>query len=291
MTGGLGWLTDGHEPLSTFYAGGDSNFERIFGVGYFRKRLAGKAWAVDQVISAPFGDDPVLLSQVTVHNRGPEPAEVHILPTLWFRNIWSWTIGGDRPMLRRAGGTEGYEAIAAADPALGELHLYREGTVPLLFTENETNTQRIFGAPSRLPYAKDGINDYVVHARRDAVNPEQTGTKAAPHYRHTIDPGRQLVVRLRLSDVPPEKLPKPFNGFDATMQLRRDEADEFYRTITPPSLDPDQVFYLRSRGIPESKAKAMLLEAFGGESIDRIENELLIEGLRARLGVWLGSRT
>jgi hypothetical protein len=95
-----------------------------------------------------------VLIRITVHNRGPEPAEVHVLPTLWFRNLWSWSVGVDRPILRRAGGAEGYEAIAAADPALGELHLYCEGDVPLLFTENETNTQRIFGAPNRIPYVR-----------------------------------------------------------------------------------------------------------------------------------------
>ncbi|HWU36057.1 MAG TPA: hypothetical protein VN203_00350, partial [Candidatus Acidoferrum sp.] len=112
-----------------------------------------------------------ILIQVTIHNRGPEPAEVHVLPTLWFRNLWSWSTSGDRPVLRQAGGAKSYEVIAAEDPALGEFYLYCEGNVPLLFTENETNTQRIFGVPNRTPYVKDGINNYLVQGQKDAVNP------------------------------------------------------------------------------------------------------------------------
>ena len=100
-----------------------------------------------------------ILIQVTIHNRGPEPAGVHVLPTLWFRNLWSWSTSGDRPVLRQAGGAKSYEVIAAEDPALGEFYLYCDGNVPLLFTENETNTQRIFGVPNRTPYVKDGINN------------------------------------------------------------------------------------------------------------------------------------
>jgi hypothetical protein len=193
-----------------------------------------------------------LLIRVTLHNRGPEPAEVHVLPTLWFRNLWSWSIGGDRPMLRRVGGTEGYEAIAAAEPALGEFYLYCEGNVPLLFTENETNTQRIFGVPNRLPYVKDGINNYVVQGWQDAVNPEQAGTKAAPYFRHTIDPGGQFVVRLRLTDVKPTDLDGayggdgPFGGHsDEVLRIREQEADEFYAAITPPALDTDAANVMR----------------------------------------------
>jgi hypothetical protein len=194
-----------------------------------------------------------VLIRVTVCNRGPEPAEVHVLPTLWCRNRWSWSIGGeDRPILRRVDGAEGYEAIGAADPALGEFHLYCEGDVPLLFTENETNTQRIFGVPNRLPYVKDGINDHVVQGRQDAVNPEQQGTKAAPHYRRTIEPGGQSVVRLRLTEVKPADLAGaygadgPFGGhFDEVLRSRVHEADEFYAAITPPALDTDEANVMR----------------------------------------------
>jgi Glycosyl hydrolase family 63 C-terminal domain len=186
-----------------------------------------------------------ILIQVTVHNRGPEPAEIHILPTLWFRNFWSWSIDGARPSLSRAMGSEGYEVIAANDHSLGELFLYCDGTVPLLFTENETNTQRIFGVANRNPYVKDGIDNYVVHGRQDAVNPEQKGTKAAPYFRCTIDSGGQRAVRLRLSDVRPNDVLSsygkggPFARFESVLQTRSQEADEFYAAVTPKALDAD----------------------------------------------------
>jgi hypothetical protein len=193
-----------------------------------------------------------VLIRVTVCNRGPEPAEVHVLPTLWFRNLWSWSSTGDRPSLRLAGGCEGYEAIAASEPALGELYLYAEGDVPILFTENETNTQRIFGVPNRIPYVKDGINNFVVHGWQDAVNPEYTGTKAAAHHRLTIGPGGQHTIRLRLTDVKPADLvgayggDGPFGGhFDEVLRLRLQEADEFYTAITPPTLDADTANVMR----------------------------------------------
>jgi hypothetical protein len=193
-----------------------------------------------------------ILIQITVHNRGPEPAEVHLLPTLWFRNQWSWSADADRPSLRRVEGAQGCATIAASDPALGELYLYCEGDVPLLFTENETNTQRIFGVPNRVPYVKDGIDEYVVRGRKDAVDPEQAGTKAAPHLRRTIDAGGRSAVRLRLTDVRPVDLATayggdgPFGGrFDEVVRLRKCEADEFYEAVTPPSLDADSANVMR----------------------------------------------
>src|SRR4029450_6112711 len=142
-----------------------------------------------------------MLIQLPIYNRGPEAAEVHVLPTLWFRNQWSWQSQADRPRLRQVGCTPGMGIIQASDPELGERYLACAGDVPLLFTENETNTQRIFGVPNRSPYVKDSINDYIVHSQAGAVNPEKQGTKAAAHYRLTINPGASQVVRLRLSDV------------------------------------------------------------------------------------------
>jgi hypothetical protein len=193
-----------------------------------------------------------ILIQISVFNRGPDPADLHVLPTLWFRNLWSWSTSGDRPVLRQAGGAKSYEVIAAEDPVLGELYLYCEGNVPLLFTENETNTQRIFGVPNRTPYVKDGINNYLVHDRKDAVNPEKKGTKAAPHYRHTIDPGGRCAVRLRLTGVKPTDLPgaygesSPFGGhFEEVLRSRVQEADEFYAAITPRALGADAANVMR----------------------------------------------
>jgi hypothetical protein len=193
-----------------------------------------------------------ILVRVTAHNRGPEPAEVHVLPTLWFRNLWSWATAGDRPLLRRASQVPGCEVIAARDPVLGDLYLYCEGDAPLLFTENETNTQRIFGVPNRTPYVKDGINNHVVLGQADAVNPERQGTKAAPHYRLTIGPCGRQVVRLRLTDVKPADLPSayagdgPFGGhFDEVLAARVREADEFYAAITTPALGADAANVVR----------------------------------------------
>ena len=131
-----------------------------------------------------------LLICITVHNRGPEPAELHVLPTLWFRNQWSWDADASRPLLSQADGGSGEHAVIAVHPKLGERYLYCPGDATLLFTENETNTQRIFGVPNRTPYVKDSINDYVVHGETAAVNPENKGTKVAAHCRLSIAPGQ-----------------------------------------------------------------------------------------------------
>jgi hypothetical protein len=188
-----------------------------------------------------------LLIQITAHNRGPDAAELHVLPTLWFRNQWSWQDGAERPSLRRIAGPR--TAVRAADPKLGELYLSCEGDVPLLFTENETNTQCIFGVPNLTPYVKDGIHNYVVHGRADAVNPEQQGTKASAHYRLSVAPGGSAAVRLRLSATVPAANGAPggtFGGaFEETMAARRQEADEFYRSIIPPSLGADAANVMR----------------------------------------------
>jgi len=191
-----------------------------------------------------------LLIQITIHNRGPEAAELQALPTLWFRNQWSWGPAADRPELSVAAAAH---AIKAVEPQLGERYLYCEGDAALLFTENETNTQRIFGVPNRTPYVKDSINDFVVHGRSEAVNPAQRGTKAAAQYRLTLAAGASQTIRLRLSDVAPETwrganghAAGPFGkAFDESLAVRRREADEFYADITPPSLDADAANVMR----------------------------------------------
>ena len=194
-----------------------------------------------------------MLIQITIHNRGPEAAEVHVLPTLWCRNQWSWQIQANRPRLHQVAGTLGTGVIQASAPDLGERWLYCAGDVLLLFTENETNTQRIFGIPNRSPYVKDSINDYIVHGQAGAVNPEQQGTKAAAYYRLTVNPGASQVVRLRLSDVAPAALAWANGGaagplgeqFEATLQARRQEADEFYATVIPAGLTADEANVMR----------------------------------------------
>jgi hypothetical protein len=185
------------------------------------------------------GSPEDILVQISVHNRGREAAELHVLPTLWFRNSWSWTGNADRPCLQRVG-----NAIVAVHPKLGERWLYCDGDVTLLFTDNETNAQRLFSVPNRGPYVKDGINNYIVHGQENAVNPEGRGTKAAVHYRLTVKPDECQIVRLRLADVA-IKMERPFSGFDDVVQIRRKEADEFYNIVIPGSLTADQAMVMR----------------------------------------------
>jgi Glycosyl hydrolase family 63 C-terminal domain len=194
-----------------------------------------------------------VLIRITVHNRGPEPAELHVLPTLWFRNEWSWSSDSQRPSLRQVASKTARGIIQATHAGIGERYLYCDGDAPLLFTENETNSQRIAGIPNRTPYVKDGINNHVVHDRAGMVNPEQVGTKAAAHYRVTVSPGVSHVIRLRLSDVAPEALAQsngakdsPFGAaFDTMMEARRADADEFYATVIPKAVGADGANVMR----------------------------------------------
>jgi hypothetical protein len=190
-----------------------------------------------------------LLMRLTVCNRGPEAAVLHLLPTLWFRNTWSGAHSAAKPALRQLPGSPGLGVVAAAHPALGELFLYFEGEAPLLFTENETNNVRIFGTPNPQPYVKDAFHNYLVHGRTAAVNPDQTGTKAAALYRLEVPAGAEAVLRLRLNEIAPETLAAadgPFGkGFDAILSARRQEADAFYTAITPPAVGEDAARVMR----------------------------------------------
>jgi Mannosylglycerate hydrolase MGH1-like glycoside hydrolase domain len=186
-----------------------------------------------------------ILIQISVCNRGPEPATVHVLPTLWFRNIWTWWPDTPKPVLSDVTGRKGSCAVAASHAQLGARYLYCEGEVPLLFTENETNNERIFGTPNASPYVKDGINHAVVNGHQDAVNPQHTGTKAAAHYRVSVGAGDTATIRLRLSDVAPAAMGDPFTSFAAIMQARQRESDEFYRVITPDRVSDDAARVMR----------------------------------------------
>ena len=146
-----------------------------------------------------------ILVRITAFNRGPETAELHLLPTLWFRNDWAtWIAESNRapakPNLRQIEAAAGTKAVAATHAVLGDFVFSCEGEVPLLFTENTTNHARLFpGQKNESPYVKDGINDCVVHGNQGAVNPEKEGTKVAAHYRVTIAPSQSATVRLRLT--------------------------------------------------------------------------------------------
>jgi hypothetical protein len=178
-----------------------------------------------------------ILCRITAVNRGPEPAPIHVLPHLWYRNDWSWGYDRVRPELRATGPG----AAHTEHRHLGERWWYvdvgdHEGS-PLLFTENETNTERLFGVPNATPYVKDGIHEAVVHGRLDRVNPEQTGSKVAAHYRAVILPGEAFTVRIRFSDTSHEE---PFGEFDHVFRRRIAEADEFYAAVQRPGLGDDQ---------------------------------------------------
>jgi hypothetical protein len=175
-----------------------------------------------------------ILVRITVVNQGPERAELHLLPTVWFRNTWVW--GGEsvqRPVLRERNG-----AIELEHQELGRRLLECEGRPELLFTENETNVQRLFGAANGSAYVKDGINDYVVNGAATAVNPAQTGTKAAARYTLSLGAGEAQIVRLRLAR--PSGAEEPLGArFDEVFAERIREADEFYSTVIPTDLAPD----------------------------------------------------
>jgi hypothetical protein len=192
-----------------------------------------------------------LLVQITICNRGPAPALLHVLPTIWFRRVWSEALETSRPTLRRAPAPG--SVIAASHPDLGERFLYADGAPPLLFTQNETNGERLFGRPNETRYVKDGIDEYIVHHRSDRVNPEQTGTKAAVHYQLSLDAGQSQILRLRLSDVAPtvpvsdtDHREGLFDAtFDAVLSARHREADEFYASVIPSTLSPDAANVMR----------------------------------------------
>jgi hypothetical protein len=193
-----------------------------------------------------------ILIRITIHNRGPDLARLHVLPTLWFRNLWSWASTAERPELRRLDRGATCPVIAAEHPKLGRYYLYCAGNAPLLFTENETNTERVFGVPRRTPYVKDGISDHVVTGRQGAVNPAGIGTKASAHYRLEIRSGAHEVIYLRLTDIEPDDSLRaygphgPFGGhFEETFRVRKQEADEFYEAITPPALGADAANVMR----------------------------------------------
>ncbi len=185
-------------------------------------------------------DPEDILIRLSVANRGPEAASLDLLPTIWFRNIWSWNMNEPRPHMRAVEGGSG-AAIQVNHPKYGERWLYLEGAPELLFTENETNDDRLYGVANTSPYVKDGINDAVVSGRMEAVNPSGGGTKAAARYQLRLGPGETEQVRLRwtrddYSTSQEERLGK---RFDRIFDDRIREADEFYGTVVPRGLSAD----------------------------------------------------
>jgi hypothetical protein len=183
-----------------------------------------------------------IVCRVTVHNRSSQDARVHVLPTLWFRNTWSW--GGDRPRPRLTRAGSASPVIRAEHHELGVYYLHAAADADLLFCENETNAARIWGAPAGAGFPKDGIGDHLLSGA-STVNPDEEGTKAAAHVALQVPGGGQASVLVRLTREGPEALAAPFAGAVELIARRRAEADEFYEAITPPTVSDDAKAVMR----------------------------------------------
>jgi hypothetical protein len=186
-------------------------------------------WDVLVEYAKASGDD--ILIQVTVQNRGPESAPIHVLPQLWFRNTWSWNASANKPQIK----VHGSGAIVAQHPTLGTYYLYADGDASKLFCDNETNTARLYGQHAD-GYFKDAFHDFIVHKNQSAVNPSQHGTKAGVLFRADVASGQQAQFRLRLSAA---QNPSPFDGFEEGLRARRQEADRFYEKLQEEQPDQD----------------------------------------------------
>ncbi len=195
------------------------------------------------------GSPDDILIRIEAINRGPDAAELHLLPTVWFRNTWSWGASGEKPQLRRGEPVEGVVPIELQQAYYGRRWLYCEGNPETLFTENESNGQKLWGAGSA-GYVKDAFHEYVIRGVTTAVNPSASGTKAAGHYRLKVAPGRSAVVKLRLTDKQMSHPGSAFADFDGIFSERKKEADEFYAAVSPANATDD--------------AKKVMRQALGG---------------------------
>jgi len=195
----------------------------------------------DILIEYAKADQEDIFCRISVINRGPEPAPIHVLPHIWFRNTWSWGYTRDKPVLRALDD----RTIYTDHRHLGERWWYADEDAQnlanqasaLLFTENETNSERLFGTPNATPYVKDGINDAIVQGQLEKVNPGMRGTKAAAHFKRIIPPGETFTVQVRFTN---RKNDSPFDDFAPVFSKRIWEADQFYQSIQKPELAADQ---------------------------------------------------
>jgi len=204
----------------------------------------------DVVVEYAKGSPDDILIRIEAFNRGPETAEIQLLPTVWFRNTWSWNGGDKKPQLRLGNAVEGVVPIELHEPYYGERWLYCEGNPETLFTENESNGQRLWGAADSIGYVKDAFHEYVIQGVTTAVNPSASGTKAASRYQFKVAPGRSAVVKLRLTDKQMSPAGSAFADFDGIFAERKKEADEFYAAISPADAPND--------------AKDVMRQALGG---------------------------
>jgi len=182
--------------------------------------------------------DEDLLIEINVTNRGPEAATLHLLPTLWFRNTWSWQSQETKPELEIQEDVNNFHTIKITHAELKEWWFYSEKAHEVLFTENETNQQKLYGVPSNSPYTKDAFHEYLIHGNHKAINPGFRGTKAAPHYILQINSGKTSTVKMRLSKIKMTSDPLGKIFLD-TYKTRINEADAFYHKITPAPLPED----------------------------------------------------
>ena len=202
----------------------------------------------DVFVECAKADVEDILIRITIANRGDADAEINVLPTVWFRNDWTWN--GQEPTSKLS--AIGENAIALDEPSLGERFLFFDGSPELLFTENETNNERLFAGENRTPYVKDGVNEYIVNGNSDAVNPKKTGTKAAANYKMVVPANSEVTIRARFCEQ--ESSGRKTNGkkkattntasvafkdFDAIFANRIAEADEFYNDIADKELSDD----------------------------------------------------
>jgi len=216
-----------------------------------------------------------ILIRITAHNRGPEAAELVILPTIWFRNTWSWDPNAERSVLSKEADAVG-AAIRLEERRYGKRWLFCEGAPELLFTENESNNQKLFGIPNRSPYVKDGINNYVVGGEPEVVNPAQTGTKASALYRTRVDSGSGATLRLRLTDqrtfgplANGHTVLGPVRGFvgNAAAAILEPESafgEAFDRILTQRIAEADDFYSRRTHANQSKDAQAVQRQAFAG---------------------------
>jgi hypothetical protein len=238
------------------YPQGEFPYARLIDENHDRSKLAREFELIDTGL---FNDDKYfdvfveyakegtedILIKITVANRGDQNAAIHLLPTVWFRNTWSWNGGGEKP--RMSSTSPGVIELECQD--YGKRSLYCDDSPQLLFTENETNDAKLFGGANRGPFVKDGINEFVVNGNAEAVNPANEGTKAAAHYVIEIPAHSEKALRVRLSDkdlsrkdatnAKKKASNMAFEDFDKIFANRKKEADEFYGDIIPKGLSDD----------------------------------------------------
>ena len=192
-----------------------------------------------------------ILIRLTIHNRGPEASSLHLAPTLWFRNTWFANADEEIPELKQVSLDKTSGVVKVSHKEMGEWLFHASETKDLLFTNNETNNERIWGTPNQTPYVKDGIQNYLVNNQKDAVNPDKTGTKAAAYYMLDIESGKSKTLNLRLSKTALSNKKTSVhtrvfgNAFDEIFKARLDEADAFYASVIPPSLEEDSTNIIR----------------------------------------------